>query len=160
MDVKCVSSLKSFHISRERETSLICGWILFIYVRTKPNPGPSETLSRLSLWNCLHVELWTITQQHTEPSGSQSLSIQVHFLEESLPKLIGAYHDGTGRGHLDHPGHETWRKDQVLLNTSYRGERSALAFHLIKSTNSKVKGKIWRNIKKKTKYKYLEIVFR
>lgn len=36
-----------------------------------------------------------------------SLSIRVDLLEEGLPKLVGADHDGTGGGHLDHPGHET-----------------------------------------------------
>lgn len=37
-----------------------------------------------------------------------SLSTRVHPPEEGLSELVGADHDGAGRGHLDHSGHEPW----------------------------------------------------
>lgn len=35
-----------------------------------------------------------------------SLSVQVPPPEEGLPKLVGADHDGAGRGHFEHSGQE------------------------------------------------------
>lgn len=38
-------------------------------------------------------------------------ALLVVFAEKGLSKLIRADHDGTGRGHFDQSGQETWQRD-------------------------------------------------
>ena len=56
-----------------------------------------------------------ISQANALRSGGESAvarlkpkqsGLLVLLVEEGLPKLIGADHNGTGRGHLDEPGQE------------------------------------------------------
>lgn len=41
--------------------------------------------------------------------------------EEGLPKLICADHNGTGWGHFDQPGQETWRRDKGVVGIEVDG---------------------------------------
>lgn len=49
---------------------------------------------------------------------SPVIPLLVVFAEKGLPKLIRAYHDGTGRGHFDNPRKETCKQSTkaVLCN--------------------------------------------
>lgn len=93
----------------------------------EPNKNKSRlpgSLSRLKLHVC-----------RRPPSGGGLLSIEVHLLEEGLPKLVAADHNSTGRGYFDHPGHKTCKNKNML--SCFSNQKAFLHIKMILSTCKK-----------------------
>lgn len=95
-----------------REASLKCVWILVFCAHTKANPGDPIPISLLFDETCVFSKCASareplLQQLTSQPSGYQSLLIEVHLLEKGLSKFVGADHNSTGWSHFYHPGQET-----------------------------------------------------